>query len=241
LRDIPDKMIHRMAGIKYMNELYESGGITSGVKHMATDIVKPKVIELSLDFGILSKYTAFIGVEEDKSGVDKDGNVVAPVLKEIPLQAPAPMRGIFSECRSAKESCCLKSMRGRSAKLSSNFSASFATVECMEVEETCIKDSGYGMPNINPIDKIGFNVLGNEQINQRSAMQVEELDFVNMKTMSAPLQQNTFSNMVDNMSKFLTPTLTKTRITPKCVVNTKLGDYIVLGKMISATSNGLLN
>ena len=78
--DIADNIIHRMTGLLLMNELYETDKTMSQIKSMAINN-EAEIIELSTALGILSKYTAFIGVEVIKS----KNNII---LIEIPLQEP---------------------------------------------------------------------------------------------------------------------------------------------------------
>lgn len=74
--------IHRIAGIKYIDNL-NSNPIGSQIPHLARDTNKDSIIEASLNLGILSNYTAFVGVEV-REEIDKTTQKCK--LVEIPLQ-----------------------------------------------------------------------------------------------------------------------------------------------------------
>ena len=75
-------VIHRMAGIKVIGNL-NNNPMGSKIEHLKSDPYKSAIIESSLNFGILSNYTSFIGVEV-REEVDKTTQECK--LIEIPLQ-----------------------------------------------------------------------------------------------------------------------------------------------------------
>ena len=76
--------LHRMAGIKIIDDLANKPN-GSQITYQKKDPYKIEIISTSLNLGILSNYTAFIGVE-----VRNDSNKTLQdcVLREIPLQIP---------------------------------------------------------------------------------------------------------------------------------------------------------
>jgi len=74
--------IHRMAGIKTIDSL-ANNPIGSQIEHLKSDPYKNTIIETSLNLGILSNYTSFIGVEIRE---DVDKTTQECILREIPLQ-----------------------------------------------------------------------------------------------------------------------------------------------------------
>lgn len=82
LIDVGGNMIHRIAGVKLLNEL-KNNKQGSQISHLQQDPVKDDMINVSLALGILSKYTAFIGVEVNDT---PNGTSFTPILKKIPLQ-----------------------------------------------------------------------------------------------------------------------------------------------------------
>ncbi|VBB18956.1 von Willebrand factor A domain-containing protein [Yasminevirus sp. GU-2018] len=145
-----ETMLHRIAGVKYINELQTAerseapkARSTSGsrMSHMQIDSddddedsakasdseIKRQIIEVSTDLNVLSNHTAFIGVEKRKDKVTGD-----MVLKEIPLQTrPRPRNeGMVLEC--AMVSACSMPMSGgaRLVPQSMALSASYDEEEC---------------------------------------------------------------------------------------------------------------
>ena len=74
--------IHRMAGIKTIDSL-ANNPIGSQIEHLKSDPYKNAIIETSLNLGILSNYTSFIGVEIRE---DVDKTTQECILREVPLQ-----------------------------------------------------------------------------------------------------------------------------------------------------------
>ena len=76
--------LHRMAGIKIIDEL-SSHPIGSKIPHQKQDPYKLEIISASLNLGILSNYTSFVGVEvrETSNKTTQECTMV-----EIPLQIP---------------------------------------------------------------------------------------------------------------------------------------------------------
>jgi len=79
-----NNILHRMAGIKLINSLCESGKTGSRLAHMKADLLEDKVINISQSLGILSEYTAFIGVEIIE---EKSEGISRPILKRVPIQS----------------------------------------------------------------------------------------------------------------------------------------------------------
>ena len=74
--------LHRMAGIKLIDCLANTPN-GSGLEHLKQDLSKNEIITTSLDLGVLSNYTSFIGVEYRE---DKDKTTQQAEVREIPLQ-----------------------------------------------------------------------------------------------------------------------------------------------------------
>lgn len=95
--DVGGNMIHRIAGVKLLNELANTKS-GSQIPHLNQDPVKEQIINASLGLGILSKYTSFIGVEVNDTPT---GQTTTPILKKVPLQ----MARKYNECYT--ESCSM--------------------------------------------------------------------------------------------------------------------------------------
>lgn len=74
--------LHRMAGIKLIDSLANNPS-GSQIEHQKQDPYKSDILSVSLNLGVLSNYTSFIGVEY-REEVDK--TTQQAVLKEVPLQ-----------------------------------------------------------------------------------------------------------------------------------------------------------
>ena len=74
--------LHRIAGIKLIDSI-SSNTTGSQVEHLKTDASKAEITAISLNLGVLSDHTAFIGVEVREN---KDKPTEPSVLREIPLQ-----------------------------------------------------------------------------------------------------------------------------------------------------------
>ena len=99
-------LIHRLGGVKLINELYASESnvkFGSQIPHLRMDVnaeaskvTKEQIVKVSQTLGVLSKYTAFIGVEKQDT---PNGVVQVPLLRQVPLQNTKKMMN---------ESCCLQ-------------------------------------------------------------------------------------------------------------------------------------
>lgn len=85
-------VLHRIAGIKLLNHLQheapQSRGSTRDDLKVDVNPNKQEIIQISTDLNVVSKYTAFIGVEQKKDKVTGDLQ-----SREVPLQKPAKYRG----------------------------------------------------------------------------------------------------------------------------------------------------
>ncbi len=192
--------LHRLGGIKLLNELYANENnikYGSQIPHLKMDvnadenkISKDQIINVSQTLGVLSKYTAFIGVEmkESSSGVAQ-----IPLLRQVPLQTAKKYN--TEGCASFGGSYGIKSMSAACAMRGSSKSVSKSNsrfVDCRggsssEEEDDCggnpFGDSPPNTFNVNQylpqsvnnswfggssIKKIDFSIDGNESIMQSS-------------------------------------------------------------------------
>ncbi|QKF93464.1 inter-alpha-trypsin inhibitor family protein [Fadolivirus algeromassiliense] len=86
--------LHRMAGIRLI-ELLANNPSGSQVEHLKQDPYKSTITELSLNLGILSNYTSFVGVEYRE---EKDKTTQQSVLREVPLQVAKKYVGVAGPC-----------------------------------------------------------------------------------------------------------------------------------------------
>jgi hypothetical protein len=95
----PDVMFHRIAGVRLLNHLqYEkSRQQKSLIPGIATDVDanSSEMIKISINLNVLSKYTAFVGVESRENKITGEMK-----LCEIPLQLPAKYQDRrYGDCR----------------------------------------------------------------------------------------------------------------------------------------------
>jgi len=76
--------IHRLAGVRLINNI-QYGKTGSQIDEVKVDVHKQLIVPISINLGILSQYTSFIGVEYRKDG---DKLLEQTVLKSIPLRMP---------------------------------------------------------------------------------------------------------------------------------------------------------
>lgn len=230
-----NNFIHKLSGIKLLNELYTAENIVkpkgSQIAHLNSQAVelekktnKDRIVQVSQGLNILSKYTAFIGVEIVDN---KDGVPQTAVLKQIPLQQIRKYRE-----ESGFECCSIQNCSARSFSQPNSMSmfasaargpiAKGISFDSSEEEEGCESEFDYSFENKNEV-----------------------------RPTSASLQSGGFmSSMLNSVSSMFgsnnttttttTTTSTKPTVVAKYVVTTKLPDYDVLGGILSAKANGEL-
>lgn len=85
---IAGSAIHRIAGLKLIDlQIDQPGG--SQIARFQQDTAKDEIIKISSALGVLSKHTAFIGVEITQTS---NGPVETPLLKQTPLLKYVPLQ-----------------------------------------------------------------------------------------------------------------------------------------------------
>jgi Vault protein inter-alpha-trypsin domain/von Willebrand factor type A domain len=100
--------LHRMAGIKKIDHLEINNSLGSQISHQKQDPCEGEIIAASMNFGVLSKYTSFVGVEFRE---EKDKTTDRCILKEVPLQTPKKyIGGPRFECDNLEVAKCAMMM-----------------------------------------------------------------------------------------------------------------------------------
>lgn len=156
----PGNMFHRLAGVKLLSKLANAKP-GSQITHLQEDPSKNAIIKASIGLGILSNYTAFIGVEVTNG---PQGPITTPVLKKIPLQSPYG----YGDEECAMEKCMAfsskkSSSRGMRSFCTESFSgaSSFAmpSAQIMSVN-TCgssLKNASYDLKSMPSSTRQSFN------------------------------------------------------------------------------------
>ena len=210
--------MHRIAGIKLMNELYAQeklhldkpkGSRVSDMNVETDDEVSPlkqEIISVSTDLNVLSSYTAFIGVEhrEDKL----TGNVE---LREVPLQE-AKREYSYGGNESMLESCSfssnsrgsLRAMCAMSMPQSRSMNKSVSN-KCLTFDDEDEEEDG--------MDDFGF---GNEGYSIKSAnVRAERSVAVGDKGDTGPTGNSGPKGFMDKITEFFT----QEKVTPGLGLN----------------------
>ncbi len=175
--------LHRLGGVKLLNELYATENNVkygSQIPHLKMDVnadenkmIRDQIINVSQTLGVLSKYTAFIGVEVKES---PSGIAQIPLLRQVPLQTPkkyntegsASFGGGGGRLKSMNAACAMRSSPKSVSKSNSRFLGSDS-----EEEDGGSDVFGYDEP-IRPVKKISFSTYGNDEIRSSSKMDLSE-------------------------------------------------------------------
>jgi len=208
---LPGTSVHRMAGVKLINMTSnEPGG--SQIARLQQDLAKDTIISISQSLGILSKYTAFIGVEIKQTS---SGPVPTPLLKQVPLQQPKKYSGQLE--------CCMMQSASMSRSMPKSMMLSADTDDWENEEEDCAGgfDSGWDDTSV--------------QYSQKSA----SIQPSGMRSfLSNAMSLVGFGGATTQTNTTKTPV--KPQVTVSFVVKIKLTDYMLLDTVLSCTKNVIL-
>lgn len=260
--------IHRIAGLKLIDSISnQSGG--SQIARFQQDTTKDEIINISYSLGILSKYTAFIGVEITQTS---NGPIQTPLLKCIPLQQVCNTIG--SSLKNATfnlQSCHMPKYNVKSMSVSNSQSRGQFMLggsssdeagdgpddwENEDFSKTVVREKEFE----GGWDNLKSTVVSNNIIrpssslmlrNKRQSSESEEddggcFDFFGSSSSVVPqIKQNNNSTEQSVKSKPwgkpVNNTIpTKPKVTVSFVIKTKLTNYMILDKILSSTVNGLL-
>lgn len=110
-------ILHRIAATNLLTHLQHEGPKARGSLRedlkVDVDPHKDRIIQISVDLNVLSKYTAFIGVEQKKDPVSGDLKA-----REVPLQQPTKYRGDQESLMYPMAGCAAPSAFGGSSMVS---------------------------------------------------------------------------------------------------------------------------
>jgi hypothetical protein len=256
--------IHKMCGIKYLNQLYAEDEVStktgSQIPHLQQapkekSSNKDRIIQVSQDLGILSKYTAFIGV---KVVENKDGKHETAELKQIPLQRPQRQYDMFDLREGALESCMIQSCSSGFASSRSASSSRGPVVKSMNFFESAPisykKKEGVmrSMSSAKSVKKSAKysssesedgdeDILNDSRIRNcsKKCETVSSTGFLSSAyNFVSSLLPNSNNSTVDSTSTKSAPSLNT--MVAKYVVKDKLPAYNVLGQCLTGKQNGEL-
>ena len=231
---ITGSMIHRIAGTKLINAVSDEPG-GSQIARLQMDVAKETIIKISQSLGILSKHTAFIGVEICKT---TDDSIVVPLLKQVPLQQPRKYRSM-EKCLFSNQSCILENM----CEIDEVTNCS-TTLQSSAVFQKC---SSTLKPSAFQSFISGMRTMTDSIMN---IFETQDIDVINSKSNNSnvrPRTDNTtdyeipyyFPNMI-NGDKVVPP---ESKVTISYIVKTKLSNYIILdvnAGILSSTINTVI-
>lgn len=138
----PDVMFHRIAGVKLLNHLQhekpcQTGSLIPGIAS-EVDVNKDEITRISINLNVLSRYTAFVGVEHGENKI-----AGGMELREVPLQLPAKYMDRM-DCRALPSAMFggFRSMQNNiSRRCVSTSSMGFGRYPEPEPEEECCDSS----------------------------------------------------------------------------------------------------
>jgi len=265
-----NNLIHKLSGIKLLNELYTAENIVSNIgtkiPHLNSQNVglekktnKDRIIAVSKGLNILSKYTAFIGVEVIQN---KNGTEQTAILKQIPLQQTKKYNGYDERMYdNVSLKCCSASLGAVSRSASSARSKGVNTVGSSHKNATydlrSVPKSAKSIPwsmsdnsNNKSMEscKMGFD---SEDSDENEDTLTQSLHMEN-KCESVVTSSGFFSGALNYMSSMFgsndTVTisntsktiLSKPNVLVKYVVKIKLPEYNILGTILTSKQNGVL-
>ena len=225
-------MIHKMAGIKLMDSILNEESNTSGsqisrIQQQSSS--KDEIIKISQNIGILSKWTAFVGVAVINT--ISDGIVRTPLLKKIPLQHPNKYAFDVNKMLPKDydgdwfDSEPVISTRG-SHLLHPKVHLGINTVG------SSLQNCTYDIPNpkihVSPWMSSTIEVCSKSSSSNR---------FCDTRCDNV-CDARSFNSAFDNIPKPVRPM--KPKITPSYIVTTKLSNYMVFDTILTSTVNIIL-
>jgi von Willebrand factor A domain-containing protein 5 len=219
----PDFPMHRIAGVKFLNHLNnleETVGTSSQIPDLKTNVHKKEIVSVSTNLNVLSKHTAFVGVEYK---VDK---VKGPcVVREVPLQMREREYEYMNECAFSLSSApMLKSM---------NFSAPSRKAKSMG-------------PSMNIFSSIRSFVTGSNKTLEKKSMgsSDEEDDAMDEEVKPTPppkpvVKLSLTTPLGGAYTKLFGGFLVSTGNSPFPLTNLVVGDYIELTCESDKSCNGI--